>query len=251
MYYIEIPSGINNIFFLFYRVGIWHRGNGIIETGIKLFYSIYHLFFSISLMAGAITSNHKNEKIFSAEAAISITLLTMKIFYLIWRKKDILEILTRIGVYSFEDYEEFTLATNKLKKFMKFVVVLVITVVAGGYIAVFLPIFRTERKMFLKIAFPLDWKNDDVAFWIAIAFLFGGNTLSLIASFFSVIIWYVMLNCALRYEILGGQMRNMGVIKTSHATANTNKISDLEKQEKFRRDLIATIVAHQHIKKYS
>lgn len=133
MYCIEIPTEINNIISLFYYIGIWHRGDKptFKETRIKLFYCTYYLLFPISLMAAAIKSDNKDESILSAEVSIVTGVLSMKLYYIISRKETILEMLTCLGVYSIEDRKEFTLINDKLKRFVKFVKIVVIISIAG------------------------------------------------------------------------------------------------------------------------
>lgn len=60
-------------------------------------------------MGGAIVSDNRDEAIFLAETTIATTVLSLKLFYITWRKEQILEILTSAGVYSIEDRDEFTL----------------------------------------------------------------------------------------------------------------------------------------------
>lgn len=43
-----------------------------------------------------------------------------RVFYIIWNKKVIFELLTKISVYSIENLEEFTIADRKLKYVMTF-----------------------------------------------------------------------------------------------------------------------------------
>lgn len=252
MYCVKVPNGINNICTLFYRICLWYSEDEstLRETRVKLFYPIYHLLFPISLMAGAITSDNKDESIYLAEFSIAVAVLSMKLLYVIWNKKQILEILTCIGVYSVENCKEFTLVNDKLKKFMKFVGVLMVIMCVSGYFSVLVPIFRSDKKFFLKNGFHLDWKNNKIAFWIATAFYFTESNLCIVAILFSVLIWYVMVSCALRYEILGSQIRDMGVIRTSEATVKKRKVSEGERHNLFLRHLIEAIDFHQDTRGY-
>lgn len=251
MYFIEISNGINNIISLFYRLGLWHRGDEptVKETRIKVFYLVYHLLFPISLMAGAITCDSTDEFIFLAEVSIAVAVLSMKLFFLVWKKKQILEMLNGICVYSIEDKDQFTQVNDKLKRFMDFVSLLLFFFCAGGCYSTVVPIFGSDKELFYKIGFPLDYTNK-IAFWMATAFIFTETVLSIIAISFSVTIWYSMLNCALRYKVLGNQIRNTGVIRTSGATTNKRKKSEQEKQNLFRAGFIVAIDSHQHIREY-
>lgn len=227
---------------------MWHRGNKatVTETGVKFFYSIYYLVFPISLVGGAVSVTNRDESLFLIEAAIISSVELFKLLYIIWKKDEILDVLNRIGVYSMEEKEEFTLANDKLNRLMKFTSMFLSSAYFCGLCVVLVfPFLGSERSLFFNIAFPLDWKTNEFSYWIAFGFIFTETILTAISMLFSVIIWYLMVNCALRYEILGHQIQNMGVIKPVEGITNRRKISNL-----FLQDLFAAIESQKHIKEY-
>lgn len=157
-----------------------------------------------------------------------------------------LDLLVRIGAFSIEDSEDLTAVNKKLKTFMKFVVSLLTIISVTTFFAIIVPIFGSENKLFFNIGFCLDWKNNDIAFYLASAFLTTEATMTIIGMLFSTLIWYLLMTCTLRYEVLGSQIRDIGVIKANEATTNKRKVSNAEKQKIFFRDSIATIESHQH-----
>lgn len=253
MYRVEVHKTINQFMELFYRLGFWHCGDDptVKETRMKQFYSIYYFLFPISLMAGAIKSDNKNESIFLVEIAILAAVMSVKMFYIIWNKREIIDLLHTIGIYSIEDHKDFGLVNHKLKSFMKFVTVLLCGIfICGACVVLVVPFLGNEKKLYFNVGFPLDYKNNEVAYWVAFTFFSTEIILSDIAFLFTIMIWYLMLNCGLKYEILGNQMQNMGVIKTVAPTGNKRIISDSEKQNLFQRDLMVAITCHQDIRKY-
>lgn len=252
MYCIKIPKAITNIMSLFYRLGIWNGQEEptVRETRIKFFYTVYYLSFPISLLVGAFTNNDTDESIFSAELGIAAVVLSLKFSHIIWKKNQIIEMLTSVGVYSVEDREEFNLVDDKLKKFTKFISVLVFMSLTAGSFAAVVPLFGSDKVLFLKIAFPLDWNNSEIAFWIATTYIFTQIFFSAITVLVSTIIWYLMVSCALRYKILGSQITKMGVVRKCEATANKDSISVKDKQILFLRDFVAAIDSHQHTREY-
>lgn len=252
MYRVELKKIINFMMSLFYCLGMWHRGDEatVRETGIKLFLSFYYLLFPMLLMAGAIFSYDNDESIYLTQASIMSAVISIKAFFIIWNKKLILEMLNQCGVYTVENRGDFNLVKNTLQKFDKLIVALLVVLSVSGLIVSGYPFLGSERNLFLNIAFPLDWKNNEIAYWLVNAFMFTELFLTFIVFLSSVIIWYLMLNCALRYKILGNQIRNMGVIKTVEIGAKKRKISEKEKQIIFLRDLIAAIDTHQQIREY-
>lgn len=253
MYKVQIHKVINSIFSSFFRLGLWHPGDEatIRETRIKLFYSIYNLLLPISLMAGSLSSDNRDESIFLIEGAIMATVFSVKLMYIILRKKKILELLNRVGVYSLENLEECTIVNDTLKNLMRFVRVFIsLSYTAMTCSQLVIPFLGGEKKLFFNVGLPLDWKNNEIAFWIAFVFLVTEIFLTAVAILFSILMWYLMTNCAIRYEVLGHQIKNMGVIREVVATANRRKITVVEKQNLFLQDLISHAESHKDIMEY-
>lgn len=229
----------------FHRIGFWQREDEstVRGTSIKILYSIYYLLCSVSLIAGAISSDNKDESIFLTESAIMGVVVSVKLFYITWEKKQIIELLRRIGVYSIEAEENFTLVNKKLRNFMNIVTVVLCYIYFGvassGFVA---PFIGKERKLFFNIGFPFDYKNNEIAFWIAYAFVCSEIVLAEFVFLLSVIIWFLLINCSVQYEVLGNRIRNMGAVKSER------KISQREKQNLFFVELIKVVKSHQQIK---
>lgn len=96
----------------------------------------------------------------------------------------------------------------------------------------------------MNVAFPLDWKNNEIAYWMANAFFFTEITLTILSVLFSVIIRSLLISSSLRYEILGCQIRNMGTTNKMPKKRKTLQVENL-----FLKDLIAAINSHQHTEK--
>lgn len=76
-------------------------------------------------------------------------------------------------MHGVEEKEEFALINNKLKSLMKLVTIFLSCSVIGGFCGAFVkPLLENERKLFFVIGFPLDWRNDEFAYWMAVAFIF-------------------------------------------------------------------------------
>jgi len=253
MYTVKVHERINQITSVFYRMGLWHRGDKatVTATTIKIFYSIYYALFVISLLGGGIQSENMNESIFLVLEGITAFVQLIKLLYIIWKKNEIDDMLNRIAVYSMKEEEGFKLASDTINGLMKFSTVFISLVYFTGLcITLFIPFLASERTLFFNLAFPLDWKNNDMAYLSASVFIFTQVVLTITAILFSVIIWYLLINCALRYKILGYQIKNMGVVKTVEGPTSNQIISNVEKERKFRRDLVAVIESYNAIKKY-
>lgn len=253
MFCVELHKTITWITWFFYLLGFWHRGDKVTvrERIIKISHLSFYWLFTASLTAGAITSENILRSIFSIEIAIITGVLSVKLFYVIWKKNQILDLLRKFGVYYIEDYEDVILVNDKVKSFMKFSIVFYILVNCSALsCAIVVPFLGSEKTLFLESGFLMDWKNNETEFWIAFTFGFFGTILSIIIVLVTIIIWYAMLNCALKYTILGNQIRNMGVRSIVEVADIKLKKLGLKKQNLFQRDLIAIVKTYQDMKKY-
>lgn len=249
MYKVELQQGIHKIMKFYYQIGLWHRGDQTTarETKIKLLYSIIYSLFVISIVVGAFTTENTDESIFLAAAAVVASVGWLKVFNIIWRKKEILELLHCIGEHFMKDEEQVTFVNEKMETFMKLTVVLFSTTMFGSFCAaVGIPLLGSERKQFLNVGFPFDWRTSDVVYWLEFAFNFTGVLLSDFSFLFSILMWYLLFNCALKYDVLAHRLRNMGATKSK----DKRRISERESENAFARDLVEAMESHKDIHKY-
>lgn len=247
MYAVEVPGVINFIKKSFYRLGFWDRENSATVEGtrLKLCFSIYYFVFPISLLVGAFATNDEDEFIFLLELTTSAIVLSVKLFYLIWRKRELLALIDRICVFRTDDKEQFTAADTKLQSFNKIAKILISIICFNCFfIAIITPFLGSERKLFFNIAFPLDRKNGGFGFWLAFTFLSFEIFISDIAFMFSVFTWYLMIYCDLNYEMLGHRLINLGACNE----VKKREILQVEKGYFFRRDLTNAIQSFAAIK---
>lgn len=246
---IELHQEINKISYLFEKLGFWHQGDEATprEMRIKFAYSFYCLLFPISLIVGAIGSENTDEMILTFETAILTAVTTIQIWYVIWKKKEILEFLHKICVYSISNKVVFEKVNDKLNRFMKIMkVFMYITFYFGGSATVVLPFIRSERKLFLNLGLPFDYKNNEIAFWIALAFMFTETMMAVLSTLFTIIMWYLLLNCCLRYKVLGDELTNLDGETTVEGTKHRKGISD----SIYMKKLTEGIKSHRYIYEY-
>nr|QGW45410.1 odorant receptor 37 [Bradysia odoriphaga] len=246
MHVIRIHKVINRLISILRLIGIWSYGDKPVkERIIKWVYCSYYILFVVALTLGAISSKTKDEAIFTAEIAIKVAVLTVKFFVLIWKQKKIQIMINRIGVLSIRHEESFTFCNEKLERFMKLAVVFLISLfICSVFAGVVIPFLGSERNLIFEIAFPWDFKNNDVAFLVAIVFVATETFLTNLPIIFSVIIWYLMFSCFLRYKVLAADLRNMGRIVEQETASK----SDKEMHKIFLRDLEMSIVSHKHLR---
>ncbi|XP_037041156.1 odorant receptor 94b-like isoform X3 [Bradysia coprophila] len=245
MHLIQIHKVIDQMISSFRRFGIWHGQDAatVSQQRLKSLYFIYYLFFFASFLIGAATKESLDESIFLAEMAIVITVLTTKIWMLLWKQKEIMGLLNRTCVFLIRYDEELAFFNDKVEKLIKFVVAFgYVTAVAMSGNSIF-PFIGKQKRLIVDIAFPLDWKNSEIGFWLAYFFFLTENILSFPAIVIvTAIIWYLLLHCSLRYKILGTDIRNMGRI------VGKLKMTEKERQTIFHRDLLEAIKGHLYLR---
>lgn len=214
MFQVTIHKSIDVITEFYYHIYLWHRDDRetVRQKICKLFYSLYYPLFPVSLIAGAVASDIKlDERILLIQSSMIASVLLIRLLYVIWKKQEIVAFLNRICIYDIDDRETFRSINDKIDGFIKFVTVLISTIaICAAAIAFVVPFLGTQKKLFFQIAFPLDWRNDEFAFWMAFTFISMEVSVSPFLISFSVIVWYLMANCSWRYKVLGQQMKRMG-----------------------------------------
>lgn len=223
------------------------------QRRLKLFYLIYYCLFPISLMAGVVTCDDTHKKIFSVWGIIMSLVLLIKLWIIVWRRDEILELLNGICDYCIDDRETFYAINNKLNNFMKSVTVLVIIFLSGSiFICLGAPlvnrIISTERTLFLPIGFPLDWKRNHFAYGMVLLFICTEVTISTLSLLFSVIIWYLLANCGWRYEVLGQQMKKLSEIPVDEMEEGEHQVSDDDKDTLYLQNLVEVITLRNDLK---
>lgn len=246
MYYIEVNKRISQIVIVLHQSGIWcndEESISLAKRARKLFYLIFLMSYDASIISCSLLSDNWNESVYLIAVGIAGIVTTIKMYYFVWKQKEIRAFISQTGTQYVEDYEEFVKVKDKVKSFMNFSSTYLLMVFVGcGLLVTFsLPVFSSEIRLPFNIWFPLDWKNNSISYWIAFAFVFCGMIGSLMAVMASVIIWYLMLNCSIKYQILGNQFRNMFLKKTP----NNNQKG--KEENLFVQEIIGLIKVHQNI----
>lgn len=248
MHSTRIHTVINEIIYVLRGIGFWCQGATPTarELRIKTFYTLYYLLFVVSLVVGAITNKNLDESVFLAESSIAAAVVLVQMYILIWKQNRIELLLNRMCVFSIRSEENISFFKERLRKFVKFAIAFVwITIGACTVGNVTVPFIGSEKRFLFKMAFPLDWRNNEISFWIAYVFILSETFLSITAVLFSVLVWYLLLHCSLRYEILGKDITTMGQI-----SGNFVKPSKKDKLNLFHHDLVTSIKDHIYLKEY-
>lgn len=250
MYRVELKKTIVHLMSVLYFFRLWHRQDesNVRQTSFKLFYSIYYLMFPTLMFAGAMTSDGTIQRIFLIECSIITTVMAVKFVFIIWRKNQIVELLSRCSDFFIDNHIDFVRVNSTLRSFERLAIGLLIgTNITVVFISIVFPCLGDERKIFFKVAFPLDWKNDLFAYCMANSFIITEVNFCGITLFLSVFMWYIMTNCTLMYSVLQSRIRNIGTTTGTRINVNKSKILETEK-ETFMKDLTSTIDSYIQIR---
>ncbi|XP_037032908.1 odorant receptor 94b-like [Bradysia coprophila] len=247
MYRIEVHSNVQLIVSLLYKFGLWQRDRTATAKE-RLFKWIYSLgFFSvfISFSVGACKSGSIEVGIFLAQSGLAAFVLRVKLNFLIWKGAEILHLLNAVCIYTTTDHKSFTMVTDKMKNFTTFITVLITVSCFTCFHAVIIsPFLAGEKALFFDIAFPLDHKNDEFAFWIAYVYLtLFAMVPAMNGMIFNVLMWYLLYSYALRYKLFEHQVANIG------NCALKQNLSSTEKNRFYSEDLTAAIRTHANSRK--
>lgn len=241
MYRIQLHYKIQLIILLFYKLGLWQRDRETTtkEKLLKWSCSIYFLSLIVSFFVGAFSKTTTEDIILLAVSAISAFVLWVKLNFVLWKETEILHLLNEVCVYTTSDREGFTIVTDKLQQITKFITAFIWKCCSACFYSTVVSPFMGDRKaLFFDIAFPLDHKNDEIAFWIALVYLGFAMVLAVIAMIFNVLMWYLLYSCALRFKLLERQIANIG------CNLDDPKLSN----HQYNEDLMAAVKAHGNTK---
>lgn len=252
MFKIGIPLTMHQIFAIFHLFRVWNKDeNSLCNRGKKLFYFVFYLSFGMSLFVGALQSPDDNERAFLAVGTVSCTILIYRMWFILWRKKEILSFVREIGIHYTDDRMGFYDVDEKLKTFDKFVryfLLMISTAVTCMYIV--FPVMN-EDPLFVNVAFPLDRSNSEIAMFMAFAFLVGGAICGFVAILIAITLWFVILSFSVEYKLLGNQFRNMGTIRTPETESEIQlEVSINEQQKLYRNDFVKAIRHYDKINEY-
>lgn len=251
MYRVEVYSRIKKMETIFQRFGWWDckDGNTCIKQMRFFFFALY-ICCPASMVAGALITNDRGESVSLISVGIASFVHVLRFFCIIWRKNEILGFIHQLDSLSTDDQDELNRINKKLEYFFKFVKSWIILVWLGLY--AFLAATVMEKKLPFNIGFPLDYRSSDIGYWTAVVFLAIQILYTTGICLFTITTWYSMLIFSIKYELLGHRMRRLGIRKETNRTtkrSETLNISEEEKQNFFKQDLIATIETFQQLPK--
>jgi len=249
MYKIEIHPTIDQLIAAFYLFGTWQKekSSQFCEVLRKLLFVLNHILLQILIIICMIQTTDKSELIFLTEVEGHIFFLTIKLVFLLWKKADLLT-FAQDCTHTFIEREEFMQATKKITNLMKFVhaYLLMMVVVLMFAVVSSLPIFSSEKKLPLYTNFSFHTNYDEIIYWLAYAYMLYNLVFIIVLNSITIIIWYVMLNCSIKYQVLGNRLQKLGEAKKTAVEQHSKP----EKRDLYHQDLVCLVKTHQNISEY-
>lgn len=221
IYSVAIPATIKQMNSIFYLLGLWKIDDGI--TLRQYFYITFFVSFIWSVFLGACLADTNEDAVYLAVISLVGLVQSFRMYCIIWKQNKILYFMRKTGDTLTNDYEVFVGVDTKLKNMMTFAKALISMVFFSFVTVVFLPFAYTEKRLIFNIAFPLDYRTSESAFWFAYVIESLGFVMSSICCFFMAMVWYLMLMFVSQYKNLGSQLKNLGmVVKRNGSIAEQN-----------------------------
>lgn len=249
MYIIEVHNRMKQIIDLFYRLGVLENEELVVRKSTKKYFlSVFYFSFWVSVVAGLCLSDDVDESIFLVVVTTAVAVFVVKFKFILFEQKAVYGCIEIICTHSLKDEQEFIRINKKLNSLMKFTTAFIAMTFSGyiPFIILYLPIFSNERRLPVNIGFPFNWKDSDIAYWTAYLYIFFNFCITLFCMLLNVIIWYVMMNCAIKYETLSKYIRNLSSTKTTTA----GEIVGVEMPISFLQQLTDLIKSHQQLRQY-
>ncbi len=186
------------------------------QMGRNIVQFILFLHYLTSSLIMACTANDGDERRFFSVVSIIIVNVTVRLYYILWKKKEIIELTIHIGTGSFKNRDSFNRVNERTNLFMKFATgMLVMNYSTNVALIIFrLPFFATKKQLPVNLYFPFDLEASEFLFWAAYAFVTYEMILCPTCTLMNTIIWYLMMCLAMKYQTLGTDFQVMGDFNT-------------------------------------
>lgn len=214
MFDINVHPRIYSMMSVFRLIRLWRDGESDAHRlGRNVLQLTLFLHYLISSLIVVYISNDADEKRFFSVVSIIIVNVTVRLYYILWKKNEIIELTIRIGVGSVRSQDTLNRIRKRTDLFITFATaMLVMNYGANVALIVFkLPFIGAKKQLPINLYFPYDWQANEFRFWGTYAFVTYEMILCPTCTLLNVIIWYLMMCLAMKYRALGECLKMMGV----------------------------------------
>lgn len=209
---IEVKKLFKDFERIVYYFGLWPRDNSTIYFkiyGVSVFFTFYPVY-AVAIALGAVVAENFAEKMFLVMCTMSGCCLMLKIIHFYRNREDIQKLFHEMDDYTVDDQIQYDEINRKIRKFIEFKAIMFRVFYYGVCLQLLVPFIMQENIFAIKIWVPIDWTHNNIAFWIINVYTLICIQFYVVAVELSVIVWYLMLNFSIKYEMLGYQLMNLG-----------------------------------------
>lgn len=213
MFQAEVDKTLCFVVMVLHQIGFWHTDEQSYRREmLRRTVFIFNTLFLIFIIMWSFQSDD-NEKLFLMEVAVSVAVALVKLFYMLWRKDEILTFFEDpIVTHCITNRNELAEVNDKIKKIGKFFqfYFLMMFVSMSLVIIAPLPMFSGQKMLPLFIRFDSESDYETVIYWLLFVFMSLGVILSMITSYLMLFVWYIMHNYSIEYKLLGNRFKRLG-----------------------------------------
>lgn len=216
-YKLELSHTFHKMSTIYFTVGLWTtKDRRIFSWQIFLLLLISSCILSTTIKA--CTTDNNDESVFLAMVSLIGIVQIYRLYHIVWKQHKIIELMYASSASSTDDYETFCNANKKLTNFTMFVKYFLVITFSAFMCATFAP--AVKKQLIINIAFPLDYESNESAFWIVHAYVSASFLVSIISCLVATMIWYIMLNIVVKFELLGNGFKRLGTTDEQGATSS-------------------------------
>lgn len=236
MYTIQLHPSIRRAIEVFYRFGLWQNGTNskFLQFARKLFYLLNVFVFQIQIILSAWITEDDRMVTFLTLVDMCVIITIVKINFLIRNKDVVLFFLSdTIVKHNISDYAVFVQVEQKIRKFMKWINVYIGLVLLAVFVLIIIPLlttFSNDKKLptFIMIhSLNSNCNNALMYNWIMYSPLAFQIFLIFVTNLLTVITWFVMFNCSIKYQLLGNDLEHLGDTATSTTDSFHQELIDV------------------------
>lgn len=207
-YKIKVPDAVHQMTKIYHVVGLWKTGNGNVSLPQVIYFTII-LVFLLSSFIGACTCDDRDNVVFLAALVIILTVQACRLRFIICKQNQIIDLMHTVSGNSTDDHQAFCIGKNNIHKLLTLAKTFLAVLYSLCVVVICLPLL--DKQLLFNIAFPLDYKTNEMAFWMSYAFVVTTYVLSVTLFMFIIMIWYMMMMFVVKYDFVASEFRNLGV----------------------------------------
>lgn len=162
-------------------------------------------------IVGGLVVEDKNEWVSLLVSGFTALVESVKVFCILAKPKEIRQMVLDVGAHPSLSREEFLTHSLKLNYLVNFSMALIAStsVAVLNTMIFYTPMFSSTKRFPLNMWFPFDVENNDALYWAVYIYTLLSLIICIVSVTLSILLWYIMMNCAIKYEIIGNQFKNL------------------------------------------